>query len=121
MTAPDFDAEQAYADDRFSSVEVARSDRMKVVRGYSSRECSSPGSDVAIHVRSGTGHVRDGEAEQDVEPGDVVVDADTERGVRADTDSRLEALLVTAPPTTNAEHDPVRRGLQRDEIDPTQQ
>jgi hypothetical protein len=38
--------------------------------------------------------------------------------VRADEDTRLEATLVTAPPPTDAEHDPVRRGLQRGEFDP---
>jgi len=49
----------------------------------------------------------------------VTVGADTDRGVKADDDSRLEALLVTAPPPTDAEHEPVRRGLRTDEFDPT--
>lgn len=62
----------------------------------------------------------DGNDDHHVGPGDVVVvEADTDRGVRADPDTRLEALLVTAPPPTDAEHDPVRSGLKNDEFDPT--
>jgi hypothetical protein len=54
----------------------------------------------------------------------VVVEADAERGteadrgIEADADSRLEAFLVTAPPPTDAEHEPVRRGLRTDDFDP---
>ncbi|GCF15154.1 hypothetical protein Harman_30890 [Haloarcula mannanilytica] len=123
MTATDFDTARSYDDDQFSAVEVFRSDRMKVVCGYFEPgqfiPVHAPGSDVAIHVQSGTGVVRDGETERTVEPGDVVVvEADTDRGVKADADSRLEALLVTAPPPTDAEHDPVRKGLKRGEFDP---
>lgn len=123
MTATDFDAERAYEDGQFSAVEVFRSDRMKVVCGYFEPgqfiPVHAPASDVAIHVRSGTGLVRDGGEEHRVEPGDmVVVEADTDRGVTADADTRLEALLVTAPPPTDAEHGPVRDGLRRDEFDP---
>ncbi|GAA0204157.1 MULTISPECIES: cupin domain-containing protein [Halobaculum] len=123
MTATDFDAERGYDDDQFSAVEVFRSDRMKVVCGYFQPgqfiPVHAPSSDVAIHVRSGTGTVRDGETEHHVEAGDVVVvEADTDRGVKADDDSSLEAMLVTAPPPTHAEHEPVREGLQRDRFDP---
>jgi quercetin dioxygenase-like cupin family protein len=123
MTATDFDAVREYDDDKFSAVEVFRSDRMKVVCGYFEPgqfiPVHAPGSDVAIHVQSGTGVVRDGDADRTVEPGDVVVvEADTDRGVKADADSRLEALLVTAPPPTDAEHEPVRKGLKRGEFDP---
>jgi hypothetical protein len=50
----------------------------------------------------------------------VTVPADVERGVRAD-DERLEALLVTAPPPTDAEHDPVREGLHRGEFPPREE
>ncbi|WP_336338545.1 cupin domain-containing protein [Haloarcula brevis] len=122
MTATDFDAAREYNDDRFSAVEVFCSDRMKVVCGYFEPgqfiPVHAPASDVAIHVQSGTGVVRDGDTERTVEPSDVVVvEADTERGVRA-TDGRLEALLVTAPPPTDAEHGPVREGLRKDEFDP---
>lgn len=124
MTATAFDAERAYDDDQFSAVEVFQSDRMKVVCGYFEPSqyipVHAPASDVAVHVQSGTGVVRDGDDEHRVEPGDVVVvEADADRGVKADDDSRLEALLVTAPPPTDAEHDPVRRGLKEDEFDPT--
>ncbi|WP_128906052.1 cupin domain-containing protein [Halorubrum amylolyticum] len=124
MTAVDFDAERTYDDEKFSTVEVFRSDQMKVVCGYFEPgqfiPVHAPSSDVVIDVRSGTGLIRDGDAEHRVEPGDVVtVGADTDRGVKADDNSRLEALLVTAPPPTDAEHEPVRRGLRTDEFDPT--
>lgn len=123
MTATDFDAERSYDDDRFSAVEVFRSDRMKVALGYFEPgqfiPVHAPDSDVAIHVRSGTGLVRDGQADHRVEPGDVVVvEADSDRGIKADAESRLETLLVTAPPPTDAEHAPVRTGLKRDEFEP---
>ncbi|EMA26277.1 cupin domain-containing protein [Haloarcula argentinensis] len=123
MTATDFDAVREYDDDQFSAVEVFRNDRMKVVCGYFEPgqfiPVHAPASDVAIHVQSGTGVVRDGGTERMVEPGDVVVvEADTDRGVKADADSRLEALLVTAPPPTDAEHEPVRKGLKKGKFDP---
>jgi quercetin dioxygenase-like cupin family protein len=122
MTATHFDAERTYEDGQFSAVEVFRSDRMKVVCGYFEPgqfiPVHAPSSDVAIHVQSGTGLVRDGHEEHHVEPGDVVVDADTDRGIRAAGTSRLEALLVTAPPPTDAEHAPVRKGLQQNEFEP---
>ncbi|MFC7139819.1 cupin domain-containing protein [Halosimplex aquaticum] len=123
MTATDFDAERAYDDGQFSAVEVFASDRMKAVCGYFEPgqfiPVHAPGSDVAIHVQSGTGLIRDGDDEHRVESGDVVVvEADVDRGVKADDDTRLEAFLVTAPPPTDAEHGPVREGLKRDEFDP---
>ncbi|WP_434531893.1 cupin domain-containing protein [Haloarcula sp. NS06] len=123
MTATDFGAVREYDDDRFSAVEVFRSERMKVVCGYFEPgqfiPVHAPASDVAVHVQSGTGVVRDGDTKRAVEPGDVVVvEADTDRGVKADEDGRLEALLVTAPPPTDAEHDPVRRGVKKGEFDP---
>ncbi|WP_302080763.1 cupin domain-containing protein [Salinibaculum rarum] len=124
MTATSFNDERAYDDNQFSAVEVSRSERMKVVCGYFEPgqfiPVHAPGSDVAIHVQSGTGLVRDGDEEHHVEPGDVVVvKADSNRGVKADGDTRLEALLVTAPPPTDAEHEPVRQGLQQNDFDPT--
>lgn len=123
MTATDFETEQEYDDDRFSAVEVFRSAQMKVVCGFFEPgqfiPVHAPASDVAIHVRSGTGIVRDGDADHHVGPDDViVVKADTDRGIKADDDSRLEALLVTAPPPTNAEHEPVRIGLKTDRFEP---
>ncbi|RKD97778.1 cupin domain-containing protein [Halopiger aswanensis] len=123
MPATDFDAEREYNEDKFSARTVFETDRMKVVCGYFEPgqfiPVHAPGSDVAVHVRSGTGVVRDGDAEHAVEPGDVVtVPADVDRGVRASEDERLEALLVTSPPPTDAEHDPVREGLKRGVFDP---
>ncbi|MFB6102761.1 MAG: cupin domain-containing protein [Haloplanus sp.] len=123
MPATDFGAERAYDDEQFAANGIFRSDRLKVICG-----CFEPGqfipvhvpeSDLVVSVRSGTGIVREGETPHEVDPGDVVViPAGTERGIKADDDSRLEALLVTAPPPTEAEHDPVREGLRRDEFDP---
>jgi quercetin dioxygenase-like cupin family protein len=121
MPVTDFDGEREYDDDRFAAHEIFRSERLKAVCGYFEPgqfiPVHAPGSAIVIHVRSGTGVVRDGPTEHAVGPGDVVtVPADVERGVMAD-DERLEALLVTAPPPTDAEHDPVREGLRRGEFD----
>jgi len=118
-----FDAEREYSDDRFTARGLFKSDRMKVVCGYFEPgqfiPVHAPGSDVAVHVQSGSGLVREGETDHDVSPGDVVVvPADEKRGVKAADDERLEALLVTAPPPTDAEHDPVREGLRRAEFEP---
>jgi len=123
VPATDFDAERSYVDERFSTSEVFRSDRMKVVCGYFEPgqfiPVHAPDSDVAITVRSGSGVVREGETDRPVEPGDVVVvEGGTARGVKANGGERLEATLVTAPPPTDAEHDPVREGLRRGEFDP---
>ncbi|RZH68111.1 cupin domain-containing protein [Natrinema altunense] len=123
MPITDFDSERTYDEDRFSTRPVFRSDRMKVVLGYFEPgqfiPVHAPGSDVAICIRSGTGVVREGETEHAVGPDDVVVvEADVERGVRADDDERLEALLTTSPPPTDAEHAPVREGLERGVFDP---
>ncbi|WP_101296892.1 cupin domain-containing protein [Halegenticoccus soli] len=123
MVYTDFDRERTYREDRFAARTVFESERMKVALGYFAPgqfiPVHAPGSDVAIAVRTGTGVVRDGADEHAVGPGDVVVvEAGTERGVRDDDDSRLEATLVTAPPPTDQEHAPVRRGLRRGEFDP---
>ncbi|AGB30542.1 Cupin 2 conserved barrel domain protein [Natrinema pellirubrum DSM 15624] len=123
MPATDFDAERAYDEEQFSAQPVFKNDRIKVVCGYFEPgqfiPVHAPGSDVTICVRSGTGVVREGETEHAVEPDDiVVVEADVDRGIRASEDERLEALLVTSPPPTDAEHDPVREGLRRGVFDP---
>ncbi|WP_276299135.1 cupin domain-containing protein [Halorussus lipolyticus] len=122
MVATDFDAEREYDDERFSARSVFRSDRAKVVLGYFEPgqfiPVHAPDSDVAITVQRGTGLVRDGEDDHRVGPGDVVVvPAGADRGVKADDGERLEATLVTAPPPTDAEHDPVREGLRKGEFD----
>ncbi|WP_280535566.1 cupin domain-containing protein [Halopenitus sp. POP-27] len=123
MPAIDFDAEREYDESRFSAQGVFRTERVKVVCGFFEPgqfiPVHAPSSDLVVRVRSGTGIVREGDREHRVEPGDVVaVEADVDRGIRADEDGRLEALLVTAPPPTDAEHEPVRRGLKRGEFDP---
>lgn len=123
MPATDFDAERTFDDQQFVAREVFRSDRMKVVCGYFGAgqfiPVHTPDSDVVVAVRAGTGIVREGETSHRVGPGDVVViDAGTSRGVKADDDTRLEALLVTTPPPTDGEHEPVRRGIRDAEFDP---
>ncbi|MFC5134046.1 MULTISPECIES: cupin domain-containing protein [Haloferacaceae] len=123
MPATDIHAERRYDDERFTTSGVFRSDRMKVVCGYFEPgqfiPVHAPDSDVAVTVRTGSGTVREGGTDHRVEPGDVVVvEAGTERGVRADDGERFEALLVTAPPPTDAEHGPVREGIRRGEFDP---
>lgn len=124
MPIIDFDAERTYDDKRFSAQEVFRTDRSKVVCGYFEPgqfiPIHTPASDVVISVRAGTGIVCEGEETHRISPGDIVViEAGTARGIRADEDERLEALLVTAPPPSDADHDPVREGIQRGEFDPT--
>jgi quercetin dioxygenase-like cupin family protein len=123
MVRTDFDSERAYEDGQFSAGTVFESERMKVVLGYFEPEqfipVHAPDSDVTVAVQSGTAVVRDGSEEHEIGPGDVVVvEAGTDRGVRARGDERLEALLVTAPPPTDAEHDPVRKGIREGTFDP---
>lgn len=122
MPATDFDIERMYNDDQFTARTVFENDRLKVVLGYFDAgqfiPVHAPDSDVTIAVQSGTGVVREDTTEHVVEPGDViVVEAGVARGVKAD-DAQLEALLVTAPPPSDAEHGPVREGIRRDEFDP---
>ncbi|MDZ5809755.1 cupin domain-containing protein [Halorubrum sp. AD140] len=123
MPATSLDAERTRDDDRFSTSAVFRSERMKVVCGYFEPgqfiPVHAPASDVAITIQTGSGVVREGDADRPVGPGDVVVvEAGTERGVKADDDARLEAVLVTSPPPTDEEHEPVREGIRRGEFDP---
>lgn len=123
MVTTDFDSERAYDDERLSARTVFESERTKAVLGYFEPgqfiPVHAPASDLTITVRTGTGTVRVGDEEHAVEPGSVVVvPAGTERGIRADSDSRLEASLVTAPPPSDEEHELVREGLRRDEFDP---
>jgi len=122
MPKTSVDAEREYLDERFSAQETFRGEDSKVVCGYFEPNqfipVHAPDSDVTIVVQQGQGIVRDGEEDHVVEPGDVVsVPAGRERGVRADGE-RLEAVLVTAPPPSKAEHEPVRRGLQTNEFEP---
>jgi quercetin dioxygenase-like cupin family protein len=123
MPVVDFEAERTYEAERFSAQEVFRTDRSKVVCGYFEPgqfiPVHAPESDVVISVRAGTATVREGETDHRVGPGDVVVvEAGTARGVRADDNERVEALLVTAPPPTDTEHEPVRQGIRHDEFEP---
>lgn len=121
MPATDFDTERTYDEHRFSAQPVFRSDRMKVVLGHFEPgqfiPVHAPGSDIAVCVRSGTGVVREGETAHSVSPSDVV-EVDVDRGVRADEDGRLEALLVTSPSPIDAEHEPVRERLECGMFDP---
>ena len=124
MPAIDFDVVRAYDDEQFSAREVFRTDRSKVVCGYFEPgqfvPVHAPASDVVISVREGTGVVREGEDTHRVGVGAiVVVKAGKARGIRADEDERLEALLVTAPPPNDADHEPVRRGIRQGEFELT--
>lgn len=123
MVATGLDDERKFDDEQFVAETIHQSEHQKVVLGYFEPgqfiPVHAPDSDVAITVVSGSGTIRDGEDEHHVGQGDVVVvPAGTDRGIRADEDGRLEATLVTAPPPTDAEHEPVRRGLGRGEFDP---
>jgi quercetin dioxygenase-like cupin family protein len=123
MPATDFDAERTFDDEQFVAREVFRSDRTKVVCGFFEPgqfiPVHAPDSDVTVAVQSVTGLVREGDTDHRVEPGDVVaIEAGTKRGVKADDGAQLEALLVTAPPPTDAEHHPVRRGIREGEFEP---
>lgn len=118
-----FDGNRSYDSERFSAVEGFRSERAKVICGFFEPgqfiPVHAPASDLVVSVRSGTGLVREDDTDHRVDPGDVVViPADTDRGIKASDEGRLEALLVTAPPPTDAEHGPVREGLQRGEFEP---
>lgn len=121
MVATDFEAERGFDDDRFRAHVFHESDAQKVVMGYFRPgqfiPVHAPESDVAVTVLTGEGIVRDGETDHRVEPGSVVVvPAGTDRGVRADTE--LQATLVASPPPGDTAHEPVRRGLERDEFEP---
>ncbi|MFC6723057.1 cupin domain-containing protein [Halobium palmae] len=123
MVSSSFDSERAYDDGQFTARTIFESTRMKVVLGYFEPgqfiPVHAPESDVTVAVQSGTATVRDGNEEYDVTPGDVVVvAAGTERGIRADDAERMESLLVTAPPPTDEEHDPVRMGIRENTFDP---
>jgi quercetin dioxygenase-like cupin family protein len=123
MVHTTFDDERQYEEESFSAQPIFRGERTKVVCGYFEPgqfiPVHAPGSDVVVAPQAGSGVVRDGEAEHAVEPGDVVVvPADTDRGIRASDDERLEALMVVTPPPTDAEHEPVRRGLRTGAFDP---
>ncbi|MFB6302074.1 MAG: cupin domain-containing protein [Haloferacaceae archaeon] len=116
MTATDFATERGYDDGAFRTHVLARTERQQVVLGYFEPDqfipVHAPDSDLAVAVHRGEGVVVEGEAEHPVDPGSVVaVEAGVERGIRAET--RLEATLVTSPPPTDAEHEPVREGLKR--------
>jgi len=122
MPATDIDTERAYDDSTFTTSELSRTEHSKTVCGYFEPgqfiPVHAPDSDVTIVVQSGDGIVRDGDRTHEVSPGSVVtVPAGNDRGIRAG-DERVEAVLVTAPPPTDAEHEPVRRGLQQGTFEP---
>ncbi|WP_276256345.1 cupin domain-containing protein [Halomontanus rarus] len=123
MVATNVDAERTYDDEKFTTREVFRSERVKVIFGYFEPgqfiPVHAPESDLVLRVESGSGLVREGDEDHSVEAGDVVVvPAGESRGVHANEGEQLDAFLVVSPPPTDAEHDPVRRGLRRGEFEP---
>lgn len=122
MPATTVDDERTYDDDSFTAREVSSTERAKTVCAYFEPgqfiPVHAPDSDVTVVVQSGHGIVRDGDTGYEVGPGSVVtVPAGRERGVKAG-DERLAAVLVTAPPPTEAEHEPVRRGIREEAFEP---
>jgi len=122
MPKTSLDAEREYGDQKFTARELSRSERSKTICGYFEPgqfiPVHAPDSDITVVVQSGAGVVRDGEDEHEVYPGDVVtVPAGTDRGIRADGE-RLETVMVVSPPPTDAEHEPVRRGVKQGAFDP---
>jgi mannose-6-phosphate isomerase-like protein (cupin superfamily) len=64
--------------------------------------------------------VWEGSIEHEINHGDVVVVAvGSARGIKAIGEEQLEALLITAPSTTDEEHNPVRKGIRNNEFDPS--
>lgn len=125
MAAFSVDTERGYDDDQFRTVPIHKNDRVKAVLGYFAPgqfiPVHAPESDVVVHVHAGRGRVRDSDVDRRVGPGDVVVvEAGTDRGIRADDDTHLDALLVTSPPPSDAEHEPVRRGIRDGVFDPAE-
>jgi len=124
MPITNFDAERAYDGETFAAHKLFRTDDLQVVCGYFGPgqfiPVHAPSSPLVVSVRSGSGVVREGGTDHRVEPGDVVtVAADEDRGIKADDDSRLEALLATAPPPTKTDHEPVREGVRSGEFEPS--
>jgi quercetin dioxygenase-like cupin family protein len=122
MPATTVDDEREYDENRFSAKGIFRTERSKAVCGYFEPgqfiPVHAPESDVTVVVQSGQGIVREGEETHEVTPGSVVaIAAGEKRGVRAEG-GRLEAVLVTAPPPTDEEHEPVRRGLKTGTFEP---
>lgn len=125
MPITSVDAEREYDAGQVSTVEFIETDQIKTVCGYFEPgqfiPVHAPASDVVIVVQSGTGIVREGDTDHAVEPGSViVVTADTDRGIRADPESRLEAVLVASPPPTEAERQSVHDRLQDDVFEPSE-
>lgn len=122
MPATTVDDERTDDDESFTARVVSSTERAKTVCGY-----FEPG---LVHPRPRARERRD--RRRQVGPRDrprrrpdprgrpssvVAVPAGEDRGVEAG-DERLEAVLVTAPPPTDAEHESVRHGLREDEFEP---
>jgi quercetin dioxygenase-like cupin family protein len=117
-----FDAEREYDDTKFNARTFHSDDVQKTVLGYFEPEqfipVHAPDSTLTVVVHDGGGVVRDGDEEHDVEVGDVVVvPAGVKRGIRAD-DGGLEAVLVTSPPPTDADHQKVHEGIRKGDFEP---
>lgn len=121
MVSTSIDEEREYDDERFNPRVVYEDDHQKVILAYFEEDqfipVHAPASTLTVVVQSGSGVVREEDEDHRVEPGDVVtVPSGVKRGVRAD--SRLEAVLVTSPPPSEADHSKVREGLKKGEFVP---
>ncbi len=122
MVHTTLDEQRAYDEATFNAEAIACPERSKTLCGYfnagQSIPVHAPDSDITIVVQSGRGIVRKGETTHEVSMGSIVtVSAGTDRGIKAD-EERLEAVLVVSPPPTDAEHEPVKRGLAAGTFDP---
>jgi quercetin dioxygenase-like cupin family protein len=102
--------------ERFSPVAVAQTQRVKVVLTCFEPgqfiPVHSPGVDMALVILEGTGVVVAGDDEASVGPGAIVlVPAGDARGVKATT--RLVAVHLVSPPTTESDHAEVQARLNK--------
>lgn len=122
MIETDFDSEREYIDERFNPETVYEDDNLKTVLGFFKPQqfipVHAPDSTLCIYVHEGGGIVRSLDGEHEIGKGDVVViPAGDHRGICAKKEG-IEALLITSPPPSEADHDRVREGLREGEFDP---
>ncbi len=112
----DYHAAARFQKERFSPVQLADTERTRVVLTCFEPDqfipVHAPGVDMTLIVLEGDGIVVAGQHEQSVGPGAiVVVPAHQARGVKATT--RMVAVHVVSPPPGEMDHSAVQSGLQR--------